>query len=338
MRYLNTVYVRSHQARVGLHKGSLLISSPDGRQKIPLGEVDALVMLGGGQITSQAVDLCVKSGVRVAALRRSGAIRFVVGGPIGGNIHLRMSLYTTVSDASKSLDLAKVIVAAKLQNSRFVVARWARDAKNKEDARELAERAKHIRERVPRIADATTADLVRGFEGDAARIYFRALSRSLKACDLTFTVRNRRPPRDPVNSMLSFCYSMLVTEIIGAVESVGLDSQMGFFHRPRSGRPSLALDLAEEMRALTDRFVISLVRRRQVNLSCFEEVPGGAIYLTDAGRTRLLNQWEKHKEIELTHTVLQRKVARWALPTVQATLLARHLRGDLSVYPPFVMV
>lgn len=338
MRYLNTAYVRSHRAKVGLRKGSLLVSSPEGRQKIPMEAIDAVVMLGGGQITSQALDVCVRRGVRVAALRRSGAVRFVVGGPTGGNVHLRMALYNAVADESRALALSKAIVAAKLQNSRHVVARWARDAGNPADARALSDRASHIKERVSRVMGVSSGDHLRGVEGDAARIYFRALSRVLERSTLSFTVRNRRPPRDPVNALLSFCYGLLVTEIVGAIESVGLDNQMGVFHRPRSGRPSLALDLAEEMRALTDRFVVSLVRRRQVNPSCFEKVPGGAVYLTDTGRTTLLSAWEQHKNNQLTHAVLQKPVGRWALPTIQATLLARHLRGDLPAYPPFVLV
>ena len=155
--------------------------------------------------------------------------------------------------------------------------------------------------------------------------------------DLEFSSRTRRPPRDPVNAMLSFCYALLVTECTGALESVGLDYQMGFFHRPRAGRPSLALDLAEELRALTDRFVVSLVRRRQVGAASFDHTPGGGVYLSDDARTALIKAWEDHKESELPHRILGRPVGRWAIPSVQATLLARHLRGDLTAYPPFVL-
>ena len=154
---------------------------------------------------------------------------------------------------------------------------------------------------------------------------------------LGFSSRTRRPPRDPVNAMLSFCYGLLVTECTGALESVGLDYQMGFFHRPRAGRPSLALDLAEELRALTDRFVVSPVRRRQVGADSFNHTPGGGVYLSDDARTALIKAWEDHKETELPHRILGRPVGRWAIPSVQATLLARHLRRDLAAYPPFVL-
>ena len=337
MRYLSTVYVRDHRARVTHRRGSLLVTAPDGSQRVPLEAIDAVIMLGSGQITSQALEACVRHGVRVTALKMSGAVRFVVGDSTGGNVHLRTALYRAVTDAAHSLSLSKAIVAAKLQNSRKVVDRWARDEKEPTESRRLAERGVQITERISRLPGAGTADHVRGVEGDAARAYFGAVGHALSTSDLRFSKRTRRPPRDPVNAMLGFCYGLLVTEFIGALESVGLDYQMGFFHRPRSGRPSLALDLAEELRPLTDRFVVSLVRRRQVGPDSFLRMPGGAVYLSDEARTSLIKEWEAHKEVELYHGISDRKVGRWALPSVQATLLARHLRGDLPAYPPFVM-
>ena len=337
MRYLSTVYVRDHRARVQHRRGSLLVSSPEGSQRIPLEAIDTVVMLGSAQITTQALEACVRRGVRVTALKMSGAVRFVVGASTGGNVHLRISLYRAVTDDAHSLMLSKAIVAAKIQNSRKVVDRWSRDEKDPAEARLLATRAAQISERVSRLTSADTANHVRGIEGDAARIYFGAVAQIVSKSNLGFSKRTRRPPRDPVNAMLGFCYGLLVTEFIGAVESVGLDYQLGFFHRPRSGRPSLALDLAEELRALTDRFVVSLIRRRQVDSDSFVRTPGGGVYLSDEGRTSLIKAWEDHKEAEIYHGVSGRQIGRWALPSVQATLLARHLRGDLPAYPPFVM-
>ena len=337
MRLLSTVYVRNHRARVQCRRGSLLVSTPDGSQRIPLEGIDSVVMLGGAQITTQALDACVRRGVRVAALHMGGAVRFVVNGATGGNVHLRTALFQTATDEGRSLDLAKAIVAAKLQNSRKVVDRWARDETNAADGQRLADRSAQIRERIARLPDAETADHVRGIEGDAARIYFRAVGQAVASSGLEFSSRTRRPPRDPVNAVLGFCYGLLVSECIGAAESVGLDFQMGFFHRPRAGRPSLALDLAEEVRALADRFVVALVRRRQVAADSFVDMPGGGVYLSDDGRTRLIKEWEAHKDAEVHHQVLGRSIGRWALPSVQATLLARHLRGDLPAYAPFVL-
>lgn len=337
MRYLNTLYVRNHQARVQHRSGALLVSSPEGKQKIPLEAVDAVVLMGSAQITTQTLDACVGRGVRVAALKKSGSVRFTVNGTTGGNVHLRSALHRASADESKSLELAKTTVAAKLANSGMVVGRWSRDEKDEAAGERLAERSAMIRERIPRLPGVETGDQARGLEGDAARIYFRALAEVLSSSPLRFSARTRRPPRDPVNAMLGFCYGLLTTECIGALESVGLDYQMGFFHRPRAGRPSLALDLAEEFRAMTDRFVVALARRRQIDPQQFTETPGGGVYLTDDGRRRLLALWEEHKNKEVTHKLLGRPVGRWALPSVQATLLARHLRGDLPAYPPFVL-
>ena len=337
MRHLSTAYVRNHRARVQHRRGALVVTSPEGSQRIPLEAVDALVVLGGAQLTTQALDACVRRGVRVAALGMSGALRFAVSGPTNGNVHLRIALFRAAMDDAHALALAKATVAAKLQNSRTVVRRWSRDATDQETSEQLATRSEAIRERIARLPAVDTSDQVRGIEGDAARIYFRALAKAVATCELGFSARTRRPPRDPVNALLGFCYGLLVTECVGALESVGLDYQMGFFHRPRSGRPSLALDLAEELRALTDRFVVSFVRRRQIGADGFVHMPGGAVYLSDEGRTTLIKAWEEHKEVEIQHQLLRRPVGRWALPSVQATLLARHLRGDLPDYAPFLL-
>ena len=299
MRYLSTVYVRNHRARVQHRKGAVVVSSPEGSQRVPLEAIDAVIVLGGAQITTQALDACVQRGVRVAALQMSGAVRFVVNGPTSRNVHLRTAQFGAAMDDARSLVLAKAIVAAKLQSSSRVVGRWARDERNPAEAQQLADRGSQIRERIERLSGADTADHVRGNEGDAARIYFRAVGLAVASSELKFSGRTRQPPRDPVNALLGFCYGMLVTECTGAAESVGLDFQMGFFHRPRSGRPSLALDLAEEFRALTDRFVVSLIRRRQVGPDDFDHTPGGGVYLSDGGRIRLIEAWEGHKETEV---------------------------------------
>ncbi len=337
MRYLNTVYVREHRAKVSCRRGSLLVSGPDGRQRVPLEAIDGVILLGGAQMTTDALGACVERNVRVASLKRNGAIRFVVVGPTGGNVHLRSALYEAVSDLEHSLELSRAVVAGKLQNSRRVINRWARDERNASASDRLSARAEQIGARISRLPSVPTADHVRGIEGDAARLYFGALKEVLSESHLDFAARTRRPPRDPVNAMLGYCYGLLVTELIGALDAVGLDHQMGFFHRPRSGRPSLALDLAEEFRPLVDRFVVTLVRRRQVGPESFVRTPGGAVYLHDESRPELIRRWESYKEVDVYHPVLRQSVQRWALPSIQATLLARHLRGDLPHYPPFLI-
>ena len=171
-----------------------MVSSPEGSQRVPLEAVDALVVMGGAQITTQALDACVRRGVRVAALRMSGAIRFVVNGPTSGNAHLRTAQFDAVMDDTRSLAVAKAVTAAKLQNSSRVVGRWSRDEKNPVEAERLATRAEQIKERIARLAAADTADHVRGVEGDAARIYFRAVGQAVSSRELEFSGRTRGRP------------------------------------------------------------------------------------------------------------------------------------------------
>ena len=337
MRTLNSLYVRSHRAKIRHRRGVLMVEAPEGKQSIPLNGLDAVVLMGEGQFTSQALAACVQKGVRVASLRSGGGLRFVVTGPKSGNVHLRQALYAAAADADRSLALAKGTVAAKIKNSRKVLSRWRRDEQDASMRSELAMREDMLATRLEKVAAASTADQARGIEGDAARTYFRGLRFVLANTNMPFGGRNRRPPRDPANACLSFCYGLMLSEFIGALESVGLDHQLGFLHRPRSGRPSLALDLAEELRSLTDRFVVSLIRRRQMPQDSFTRMPGGGVYLSDAGRAMLIGHWERHKDMELPHRICGKDIARWALPAVQSTLLARHLRGDLPCYPPFIL-
>ena len=336
LRYLNTLYITRYRVKIGYRRGSLVVSEPEGKQRIPLQELDAVVLFAG-QVTTDALAQCVRRHIRVAALTRGGRIRFVVGGPTTGNVHLRIAQYTTSTTFDENLNLCRVIVAAKLRSTISVLSRWSRDSRDPTISRDLSRRATQIRECIERLTKAPTPDHVRGIEGDAARLHFGGMSRILDRGYLKYSARTRRPPRDPVNAALSFCYSLLVTEESGAADSVGLDPQIGFLHTARSGRPSLALDLAEELRPIVDRFIVGLVRRRQLTISDFTTTPGGAVYLNDRGRRRLLRYWEEHKNVEYHHPILRRNVGRWALPTVQATLMARHLRGDLTSYPPFLL-
>lgn len=336
MRFLNTVYVAEHQAKVARAKGSLIVSTADGKRRVPLEGVDAVTLLGGAEMTVDAIAACAERQIRVACLRRSGAIRFTVIGPRSGNIHLRVAQHRVAADPSASLGIARLVVGAKLQSSRRVILRWAADADDRTgDA--LRQRAALIGERIHRASSAPTGDYLRGLEGDAARAHFAAMRAVLAGTGLSFVERNRRPPRDPVNALLGFAYGMLVMEIAGACEGVGLDHQAGFLHRARSGRPSLALDLAEELRPVSDRLVVTLLRRREMTVDHFTRTPGGATYLSDDGRGAFIRLWERHKSETIDHFLLDRAVDRWALPSIQATLLARHLRGDLPCYPPFVL-
>ena len=337
MRYLSTLYVRDHRARVQHRRGSLTVSSPEGSQRVPLEGLDAVVVLGGAQVTMQALDACVRRGVRVAALHRSGAVRFLVSGATNGNVHLRKALFEAVMDDSRSLDLSRAIVAAKLQNSRRVVGRWSRDEKDAVGSKRLADRSEQIRQRIARLVDAVTGDHLRGIEGDAARIYFRAVEQVVATAELGFSSRTRRPPRDPINAMLSFCYGLLVTECTGALESVGLDFQMGLFHRPRAGRPLPCAGPCGRA-ARVDGPVCGFVGTPPADWTSELRL--------HAWRRRLLERRRKNRPDQGVgrpqrgrSSASNPRTAGWpmAIPSVQATLLARHLRGDLPAYPPFVL-
>jgi CRISPR-associated protein Cas1 len=223
--------------------------------------------------------------------------------------------------------------------TRRLLQRWAWDASTPQ-RRALRRFAGLIETRVERVAQAEGGDRIRGYEGDGARIYFRGLGIHLvgTGCPLAFDRRTRRPPRDPVNAALSFAYGLLLSEVTGAVEALGLDPQVGFLHGVRPGRPSLALDLLEELRpTVADRFVVGLFTRRMLSEIHFVTTTGGACYLTDGGRQTFFEAYETFKSSEVPHALLGRSVPRAALPVVQATLMTRHLRGDLPAYPPYVM-
>ena len=336
-RVRNTVYSTEHQTRIRYKKGSLVVSTIEQNRRIPLEAVDAVVMFAG-HITTDAIAECVRRKVRVSVLTRGGKIRFVVGGPVAGNVHLRAAHHAAASDETSAIGAARLIVAAKIRNSATVLRRWAHDHPDSQTSVQLRDRSDQVLRRVERVASGEDRDALRGIEGDTARIYFNGLAEALGTNGLRFSGRSRRPPRDPANAAMSFCYGLVTSETAGACDAIGLDPQVGFLHQAlRAGRPSLALDLTEELRALTDRFVVSSIRRGQITPEHFTETPGGAFYLTDEGRRCLIGLWEDHKNIALHHGVLERPVQRWAIPTAQATLMARWLRGDLPGYPPFLL-
>ncbi|MFV0256821.1 MAG: CRISPR-associated endonuclease Cas1 [Acidimicrobiales bacterium] len=336
MKLRDTVYVADHRARVGVEKGALRIKTPDGDSaRIPLEGVERLVLLGRSSISNTVMAECTRRAIRISAVSRSGRIRFVVGGPVGGNVLLRVAQVRAADSSTWGLAMARTIVSAKIHNSRQVLLRWSWDLAGS-DATFVSGLAERLTARIGALGAASDLDTVRGVEGDAARLHFKALGYVLSArrLDVGLDHRNRRPPRDPVNAMLSFAYGLLTTEAIGAAETVGLDPQIGFLHGLRPGRPSLALDLIEEMRApLADRFVVGAIARRQIRLEHLEQIPGGAWRLTDDGRRMFLDLWEQFRARSVGHPYLDRDVPIWALLNTQAMLLARHLRGDLDAYP-----
>lgn len=336
-KYLNTLYVVDHRTKLWLRKGSLMAATDSGpRRRIAMNGLEAVIMFAG-QITTDAIAACVEQGIRVAVLKRSGKVRFTADGPTAGNVHLRIAQVDATRDTPTARKTAAIIVAAKTRNSAALVNRWASSSRDASTATKLNNGAEKIQTVSRSLNHTIDRDTIRGMEGDAARTYFSCMASHLQGSGWTFSGRNRRPPQDQVNALLSFCYGLLTSEYIGACDAVGLDPQLGFLHQAiRAGRPSMALDLMEEARPLADRFVVSILKRQQAHEDWFEPALGNACYLSDEGRKALLLLWEADKERNLNHPMLGRRIHRWALPTVQTTLMARWLRGDLPDYPPFV--
>lgn len=340
MRFLSTLYVVDHGARIGLEKQALIVRCRSGEwSRVPLNALDGVVIVGNAQMSSEALTQCAARQIRVAALNRSGRVRFQVGGPVSGNVHLRLAQMRVADDEERAIEVARWFVAAKLQNARRLLLRWASDASALERS-VLVENAGVIAQRISELGAARDRDAVRGIEGDGTRRYFKGFAAHLSAGgdEVAFVGRSRRPPLDPPNALMGFVYGLLLTEIVGALDARGLDPQIGFLHGIRPGRPSLALDLLEEFRAgLADRFAARSLLRREVRAEHFMRFPGGACYLTDEGRRTVLRLYEAYRGENVRHPLLDRLIPRATLPVVQATLFARYLRSDLPAYPPFVI-
>jgi len=331
-----TLFVTSYTATLGAGARSLRLRDKRSSTRVPINDIQAVVLFGG-QMTSEAVDLCMRHGVRVTALRRSGRLRYQVSGGTTGNVLLRIEQVRCLG-TDRALGVAASIVRAKIVSYRTLLRHWSWDLSGIR-RNGVVSTAEALSERAARCASADSGDQLRGVEGDATRLYFGALRSVLSETDAVgvFERRTRRPPRDPVNASMSLLYGVALTELIGGIEAVGLDPQIGYLHDPRPGRMSLALDLLEEVRPDIDRLVVKLLRRRQLRIEHFERMVGGACYLSEEGRTVVLRAWEDHKEREVWHSVLRRDIPRMQLPVTQSTLLARHLRGDLPVYAPWVL-
>jgi CRISPR-associated protein Cas1 len=289
-------------------------------------------------MSAQAMHRCAEEGRAVNFLDYGGRFKARVVGPVCGNVLLRQAQYEAHRDEARATEIARTIVAGKIRNLRQVVARAARDLKAQEDAeplRECAEALAHLLVSLPEQADV---DAIRGIEGQASALYFDAFDAmiTVPSGEFAFRTRTRRPPRDRVNAVLSFLYALLSADCVAACEGVGLDPQFGFLHALRPGRPALALDLMEEFRpVLADRLALTLINRKQLRPEHLEERDGGSVLLTEAGRKIVLGAYQERKKEEVVHPLLKDKAPLGLLPHLQARLLARHLRGDLSAYPPF---
>lgn len=336
-KFLNTLYVTTQQAYLKKEGESVVVKvESETRLRIPIHTLDSIICFGVVSMSPYLMHHCAEKNVAVSFLSEYGKFLARVQGPVSGNVLLRREQYRVADHPEKATAIAQNMLVGKIANARAVLRRAQRDHGACDKKESMQQRLGHYLNRLKR---PLPLDELRGNEGEAAASYFSAFPHLITVSDeaFSFSGRNRRPPTDPVNALLSFAYTLLVHDCRSALEGVGLDPCVGYLHADRPGRPSLALDLMEEFRAfLADRLVLSLINRKQIQRKHFNDSTGGAVSMTDDARKTLLASWQKRKQEEITHPYLGEKCKVGLLPHLQAQLLARHLRGDLEAYPPFL--
>ena len=335
-KLLNTLYVTTQGAYLCREGDTVLIRVEDEvRLRLPIHTLEGIVCFGQISCSPPLMGFCAEKGVGLSFHSEYGRFLARVQGPVSGNVLLRREQYRRADDDSTSAEIARAVVLAKVSNCRMVLLRAAREMNGHA---ELEAAAARLSRSLELLEAANTVELVRGFEGDAARIYFAAFDNLILSGkeEFFFHERSRRPPLDNVNSLLSFLYSLLAHDVASALESVGLDPAVGFLHRDRPGRAGLALDLMEEFRpVLADRLALSLINRRQLQASGFQKGESGGVVMDADTRKTVLLAWQKRKQEELRHPFLGESIPLGLLPYAQVLLLARHLRGDYDAYPAF---
>jgi CRISPR-associated protein Cas1 len=340
-KLLNTLYVTTEGA-VLRKDGENIVAEVDGVQqgRVPLHMLGSVVLFGPIHISPALMGALAGGGISLVLLDRQGRFEARLEGPVSGNVLLRRAQYRM---ADSAVDIVRGFVTGKIANQRTVLQRTLRDHGSDMHPERL-DAISNVIDRLARVLRRVTfkedtIEGLRGAEGEVAAAYFSVFNDMIRSPDagICFRGRSRRPPLDPVNALLSFLYSLLTHDCRTALEGVGLDPAVGFLHRDRPGRPSLALDLMEELRpVLADRLVLSLFNRRQLRLGDFETREGGAVMLSDAARKVVLTAWQERKREERRHDFLEEAAPLGLVPHLQALLLARHLRGDLDAYPPWV--
>ena len=337
---LNTVYVNSPDRYLSLD-GENLVISQDGTEigRVPLHNIERIMTFGHAGASPALMGKCAKNGIELVFMSRNGHFIARVEGEVKGNVLLRRQQYRIADNEKGSLDIARNIISAKLFNSRWVLERMIRDHGARIDTELFGKKSEFLNNSIKQVRNCSDMDSLRGIEGEAASVYFSLFNDMIlqQKDDFRFDTRNKRPPLDNVNALLSFAYSMATGMCTSALESVGLDPYVGFMHTDRPGRRSLALDMVEEIRSvLCDRFVLTLINKRLVSSDDFVKREDGAVLLTEDGRKNFFSAWQKRKSEELKHPFIEEKVEWGMLPYVQAMLLARYIRGDLDCYPPFM--
>jgi len=339
-KLLNTIYVTNPDSYLS-REGEQIVIKMDGEKafQIPVHNIEGIVSFGYCGASPSLLGLCAERGVAVTFLTEHGKYLASLNGPISGNILLRKEQYRIADDSSRRLGICDNFVVAKIMNSRTVLMRAVRDYEGLANKSEMCIVIDKLARQAGKARNAESEDELRGIEGDAAKLYFGELDNLIlhQKENFYFYGRSRRPPLDNVNALLSFTYVLLAHEVKAALETVGLDPSAGFLHKDRPGRFSFALDIMEELRPyMADRFVLSLINRKQISSTDFIKKENGAILMGDETRKKLLTEWQKRKKIDIKHPYTKEKLSLGLLPYLQAQLMARFIRGDINGYPPFI--
>jgi CRISP-associated protein Cas1 len=340
-KHLNTLFVTTQGAYLAKDGETVAVKvDQEVRLRIPIHTLGGIVCFGNVSASPFLMGFCAENNVGISFLTEHGRFLARVQGPVSGNVLLRREQYRRADDPVFSANMAKAVVTGKIANCRTVLQRALRDHCGKIEAPLVEQISRHLYQHLEILQKNLPLDTVRGYEGVAAHAYYSVFNQ-LIVCqkeDFTFSDRNRRPPLDNVNGLLSFIYTLIMHDVRSALEGVGLDPAVGYLHRDRPGRPGLALDLMEEFRPfIGDRLVLSLINLRQVQAKGFHKTDSGAVRMTDDTRKTVLVAYQERKQEEIYHPFIEEKVTIGILYHVQSLLLARYLRGDLDGYPPFLL-
>jgi len=339
-KLLNTLYVTSPDAYISRDGMNIVVSSQKKEiGRIPIHNLQSIICFGYAGASPAAMNLCVTNNVLMSFLTHHGRFQASVVGETCGNVLLRRNQYRMADDFQRSLGISKNIVKAKIHNSRQILRKGRNDHKTDVNLKRVEDVISMLTSKIQSVDFCDDANVLRGLEGDAAKVYFSGIDELiLKGKDEFFIHgRNRRPPTDKMNSLLSFLYTLLANDVRSALESVGLDSHVGFLHTDRPGRASLALDIMEEFRPTADRLALNLVNLRKISSEGFIEKENGSVIMTDETRKIVIENWQNKKQDEIKHPFLEERIQIGLIPHVQSMLLARYLRGDLDGYPPFII-
>ena len=337
-KLLNTIYITNESAYLGLDGENLICRVDDEeRIRLPLDNIENIVCFNYLGCSPALMGKCVSKTVPINFLSPQGKFLAKVCGETKGNVFLRVAQIDCFRE--KALSLTQNTIAAKLSNTRQLIKRSLHDNPELRSDQEIITVLNILGEGISKVYDSNNIEEIVGIEGNCARNYFSVFNQLLSnnKAPFKFELRSKHPPLDPINALLSFVYTLITNEYAAALETVGLDSYIGYCHTLRSGRSSLACDLVEEVRCIVDRFVITLLNLQIISETDFEKQISKAVWLTEDGRKKVLTKWQEKKRTDITHPYLKQKIPFGLLPYVQSNLLAKYIRGDIEEYPCFLL-